>query len=386
MQKILFLLEDYNYFYTNESIKLLKQKKSYKQTLDDLINRKHYQSDSMANAFKALGHDTRILIPEANPLQLKWLKENNKGLYLKWLLQKPLRSYLSRVKKLYRNSYNTIQVEVLLAQVKEYKPDIIYFYSNIFVTEAQVLELKKHCKKVVLQWTCPIWREHPDFPYWAFDLIITAAIQLKEYFDSKKYKAVYIQQAFDDSIIQRLEPESKEYKGDVIFVGSFSLGHNYRFQVLELLLKNNVDLTIHGMGKEYLPEGSLVRSKMKEPLFGIDMYNEYRKYKMAIHIHTTGNDNDGIDWNKYAGAKRLFEITGTGTLLLTSYQENIKELFEIDQEVITYLTPNDVLQKINFLLRQPEKIKKIARQGMERTIKDHSFKKRALELSPALFN
>ena len=37
-------------------------------------------------------------------------------------------------------------------------------------------------------------------------------------------------------------------------------------------------------------------------------YNTYPKYKMAIHINGTGYRDDGIDWSKYAGAKRLFEI------------------------------------------------------------------------------
>lgn len=388
MKKILFLLEDYNYFYTRESDKLFKSDSqlTYTETLQELIKRKHYQSDSMAMAFQGMGHDTKIIVPEANPLQLKWAKENNRLLHYKWLAQKPLRSYRSRIKKQFRTSYNTIQFEVLKCQVIEYKPDIIYVYSNIYFTEAQINLLKALVKKVVLQWTCPIWREQPDFPYQAFDMIITAAIQLKEYFDSKKYKTAYIQQAFDDAIIKQLESKPSAYKGDVIFIGGFSLGHNYRFEVLEHLLKNKIDLTIHGMGKELLPEGSLVREQMKNPLFGIEMYNEYRKYKMAIHIHTTGNENDGIDWNKYAGAKRLFEITGSGTLLLTSDQENVNELFKINTEVVTFKNADDLLKKILILLSDPGKTEEIARLGMERTIRDHSFKKRAEELSPYLFN
>jgi spore maturation protein CgeB len=107
---------------------------------------------------------------------------------------------------------------------------------------------------------------------------------------------------------------------------------------------------------------------------------------MAIHIHTTGHENDGINWNKYAGAKRLFEITGSGTLLLTSNQDNVKDLFEIDKEVIVFNDAEDLLLKINNIVNDDDKIKKMALAGMERTLKNHSFLSRAKELEPILFN
>lgn len=383
--KILFLLEDYNYFYTKESTKLFKKNRNYNEVLDELIARKYYQSDSMAAGFRALGYDTKICIPEANPMQLQWVKENNIKLYIKWLFQRPLRSYRSRIKKQFRTSYNTIQFEVLVAQVKEYKPTVIYFYSNIFVNASQVNILKKYAKKVVLQWSCPIWEQQPDFSYKVFDLIITAALQLKDYFNEKKYPSIYVQQAFDHRIINALEKKPLIKKGDVVFIGSFSLGHNHRYEVLENILKNNIQLDIYGIGKENLPKESLVYKRIQNPLFGMDMYNMYREYKIAIHVMGTGIENDGIAWNKYAGAKRLFEITGSGTLLLTSFQENVKDLFEIDKEVVTFVNPEELLLKINGLLKDYKKIEAIAEAGMKRTLKDHSFLARAQELEPILF-
>ena len=113
MSKFLFLLEDYNYFYTHGSIELFSQNKKYDEVLKSLIDQKHYQSDSMADAFNRMGHETKIVVPEANPLQFNWAKENSKKLHLKWLFESPLRSYKSRVKKQHRTSYNSIQFLVL---------------------------------------------------------------------------------------------------------------------------------------------------------------------------------------------------------------------------------------------------------------------------------
>jgi spore maturation protein CgeB len=386
MKKVLFLLEDYNYFYTRGAEAASKNgaKLSYDETLKDLLDKKHYQSDGLSSAFREMGFSTQIVIPEANPLQLKWAKENRLSIYLRWLLERPVRSYKSRRLKRHRTSYNSIQYKVLLAQVRLFKPDIIYFYSNIFVTKEQIRELQKYSQKVVLQWTCPIWPVEMQFPYEAFDMIITAAPQLKEYFNSKKYPTVYIPQAFDDRILNELPKKADHKKGDVVFIGSFSLGHNYRFEVLEFLLKNNIDLTIYGTGEENLPENSLVRKNMKPPLYGLDMYREYMNYRMGIHIHTTGINDDGIDWNKFSGAKRIFEITGVGTLLLTPLQDNIKDFFEIGKEVVTFTTASDLLTKIHQLVADPASCAKIAERGKIRTLKDHTFKNRATQLAEAL--
>lgn len=382
---ILFLLEDYNLFYTEETKKLLQENSnlSYSQILYRLKAKKYYQSDSMAVAFDELGYETHLVIPEANPLQLTWAKENKFSIYLKWLIERPVRSFKSRVLKQYRNSYNSIQFYVLLEQVKKIKPEVIYFYSNIFITKKQIDILKKYGKKIVLQWSCPLWDEKKSFPYKDFDLITTAAIQLKQHFDNLGYPCFYLQQAFDKRITQSYQ--AKEYIGDVVFIGNFSLGHYYRFEVLEFLLKNGIDLTIYGKGKDYIPVHSMVYDKIKAPLFGLEMYHTYRKYKIAIHIHTTGKETDGFNWSQYAGAKRLFEITGAGAMLLTSFQENVQDLFEIDREVITYQSPQELLEKINYYLSHQTELEKIAERGMQRTLKDHSFNNRAKELEPILF-
>ncbi|MBL7901661.1 MAG: glycosyltransferase family 1 protein [Bacteroidia bacterium] len=383
MPKILFLLEDYNYFYSRKSTGLFKIKYTYLQALNALLQEKYYQSNSLALAFESIGFETNIIVPEANPLQLQWLKEHNTLLLLKWWLLKPIRSFKARVLKQYRSAYNTTHFMVLLKQVELLKPEYIYVYSNIYLTEKQVTVLKSYCRKIILQWTTPLWKEFPKFPYHKFDIIVTAALQLHEYFKGKFYFTLYIQQAFDDSLLQTMNKiEHKNF--DVTFIGGFTLGHNFRFEVLEFLLQNNINLSVYGTGRESLPKNSLVFKYMKAPLFGLEMYNVYRKSKIAIHIHTTGYDDDQFDWNKYAGAKRLFEITGAGALLIASHQENIKDLFIIDREVVTFKTNAELLYKVRYYLANPSEAEEIAKRGQLRTLTSHSFVARAMELKPYL--
>src|ERR1043165_8360597 len=101
MSRILFLLEDYNHFYTHGAETLLERNKniSYREMMNELLSKKHYQSDGLAKSFSELGHEVDIAVPEANPLQLQWLKENDSTLYKQWQLTKPVRSFKSRVLK-----------------------------------------------------------------------------------------------------------------------------------------------------------------------------------------------------------------------------------------------------------------------------------------------
>ena len=101
-------------------------------------------------------------------------------------------------------------------------------------------------------------------------------------------------------------------------------------------------------------------------------------YKIA-DIHGEGIKNDGIDWSSFSGAKRNFEITGIGTALLTSYQNNLQELFNED-EILTFKTKEECLEKINLYLTQPDKLSTIAKAGQQKTLKEHTFKKRAEDL------
>lgn len=86
-----------------------------------------------------------------------------------------------------------------------------------------------------------------------------------------------------------------------------------------------------------------------------------------IHIDCAGD---------YAANMRLFETTGVGTCLLTDKKSNLSELFKDGEEVITYSSVDDCLDKIKWLLDNPIECRRIARNGQQRTLKDHNFENR----------
>jgi len=371
-----FLIEDYNHFYSNylESHKELKEK-SFNEKISELISKKYYQSDSLASELTKMGHNSHILVPECNPLQLTWAKENNKALYWKWKMGQPYRSIQSRIFKQF-HTFDSIREEILIEQLKKIKPDVVYIFSGIWLGREALEKIKKLCKKVILQWSCPVVERWNNFPFDEFDFILSSSIPLVKDFENKKLKTFYLQQSFDEEILKAV-PQNIAPTKDVIFIGNFN-PHPYRAEVLEFLLKNNVKIDVYGTVGESISKNSLLRKTIKPPLHGIEMFSKYKEYKIALHIHGQGtNNNDGIDWSSFAGAKRNFEITGIGTALLSSYQENLKELFEPDKEILIFKTKEDCLEKIKSYLKQPELLKQIAYNGQRRVLREHTFKNRA---------
>ena len=118
---------------------------------------------------------------------------------------------------------------------------------------------------------------------------------------------VKIQHAFDE----RIEPhlESVPPGTGVVFVGSLTPHHVERTALLEAVARE-VPLDAYGEGFDTLPPESALRAAWRGGAkFGLDMYRLYARHGVALHV-------PGEVGRAFAGAKRLFEITGAGCLLL----------------------------------------------------------------------
>jgi spore maturation protein CgeB len=108
-------------------------------------------------------------------------------------------------------------------------------------------------------------------------------------------------------------------------------------------------------------------------LFGLAMYQKLFQSKIVLNNH--------IDIAaKYASNMRLYEATGLGTCLLTDEQPDLQEIFEIDREIVTYNSVDECVEKVKWLLENPQEREAIAKAGQARTLKDHTFDQRAIQL------
>jgi spore maturation protein CgeB len=81
---------------------------------------------------------------------------------------------------------------------------------------------------------------------------------------------------------------------------------------------------------------------------------------------------------------RIFDIMGAGGFLLSNYQSEIPEIFEIGKDLAVYESQEDLLQKIDYYLSHDEERIAIAKNGQEKVRAFHSYKEKLqkiLELS-----
>ena len=65
----------------------------------------------------------------------------------------------------------------------------------------------------------------------------------------------------------------------------------------------------------------------------------------------------------HATNMRLYEATGVGTLLITDAKRNLPDLFEPDEEVVTYSSEDELIEKIEHYLSDEAERIRIAHAG-----------------------
>lgn len=77
---------------------------------------------------------------------------------------------------------------------------------------------------------------------------------------------------------------------------------------------------------------------------------------------------------------RAFELAGCGAFQLVSSVPVLAEHFVPDQEVVTFSTVEELIEKAHFYLRHPQLAQQIAQRGQARAYRDHTYERRLNEL------
>lgn len=78
--------------------------------------------------------------------------------------------------------------------------------------------------------------------------------------------------------------------------------------------------------------------------------------------------------------QRIWDVCGCGGFLLTNYQEELTDYFEIGTDVECYFSKEELLDKIDYYLKHDALREKIARNGYEKVAKYHTYENRVQEI------
>lgn len=358
--KILIIDPYYSDFLNSFYLKNPKFKnKNYCEQKQTIFDKYFGTADFYSTNLIKLGHQAEDIISNCETLQKQWVKEHNLKLSNGFL------------NKLFGSSW---EEKIIEKQIKKFKPDVIYC-QNVYSPGANFLKkIKKYAKLTVAQAACKLPVDKKFFePY---DLIISSlpniVARMKEYGKNSEYLPL----AFEATILNKLKKINTPY--DVTHIGGYSAIHNERNKILEKVA-DKIKIDFWGYGIDNLDKNSPILKNYYGEAWGLDMYNILYNSKITLTAHIKKVAKN------YANNMTLYESTGTGTMLITDYKDNLGELFEIGKEIETYKTKEELLEKINYYLAHEDERKKIAEAGQKKTLKDHTYEIRIKELINILY-
>jgi spore maturation protein CgeB len=336
---------------------------SYERYKKELLKTAFGTSDFYSYNLKKLGWEASEIITNDEILQNKWAKENGLKVGGNHFITK-LQALPFAYKFLGRPKW--VQ-EIALAQIKKYKPDIVYIQDLSILNPETLRKVKTCCRLLVGQIASPL----PPRQYLKpFDLIVTSLPHYMSILRKMRIKSEYLKLAFDPRILKKVGKKKRIY--NMTFVGSFTPYHSAGTKILEGLAKH-VPVHVWGQGLEFLSPLSHLRKNYHGEAWGFEMYKILAKSKIVINRHISVSDG-------YANNMRLYEATGMGAMLITDRKKNLGELFKIGKEVVDYKNSADLVKKIGYYLKNETKREKIARSGQKRTLKDNTYRFRMREL------
>jgi spore maturation protein CgeB len=373
---------------------------SYQELYTRFIHTRYGLANFFTRHMEALGHEAEDLIASFEPLQKAWARE--KGI---------------------KYGEDTWMRDIVLAQIKAFRPDILYLDDLYFFD----LDFRRYLRTAYDQPVRIIgWIASPLSDFTVFkdlDLILTSAPNFVDLLQRHGARVKYLPLAFEHTILDVVRPATKR---DLSFTFVGSLGnrngyHSQRYALIERLLactplqvwghvtdprlrsrkdrildkvsyRVNSILKSLGISQSFRSKLPVVRrgvswisdpslpsikqlypDRFHEPVMGVKNYEILARSKVVFnnHIDCAGD---------YAGNLRLYEATGMGACLLTDWKVNLPDLFKPDVEVVTYRSVEECIEKVRYLLDHEEECQAIARSGQQRTLREHTYFHRVQEL------
>ena len=255
--------------------------------------------------------------------------------------------------------------KVLLAQIEDFKPDLILNQDLFHVDTRLARRIKQIGRPILLGQVGIVPSRGEDWS--VYDLLISQISAVVDSFRAQGARAEVIHLAFEPGILDILPP-APERNIDVSFVGAISADHQQRVAQLEAVAQK-YDLKLYGSGLNSLPASSPLHRCYQGEVWGVEMYQALRASHVTLNSH--------IDMaGREAGNARLFEATGVVTFLLTDYKDNLHTLFDDGREVAAWRSVDDCLGLIDRYLANVDERRAIAAAGQARTLSTHTFRQR----------
>jgi spore maturation protein CgeB len=308
---------------------------TYEQELQRILDKRFGTFDAYSRGLRACGHEVVDIIANHEALQKLWAVERG-------------------------FDASTSGDRNAIGQLYDFNPDVVFLQDLSLFNSFQLEVLKTISPLLAGQCSC---RFDDDEKLKQFDVLFSSFPFHVERFEKLGVKGVFLPLAFDPVVIEHSRiPTSRTHA--VSFVGGY--GRHWDMDPLFVKLAEETPIQFWGYGFEKAPK--VVRDKWHGPAWGVDMYDVYLRSHIVINRH--GGISQGLSNNL-----RMFEATGCGAMLMTEHSPNIGDYFA-PGECVVYESPQDAVEKVHYFLAHPDEILRIASNGQQRTLSQHTYSQR----------
>lgn len=158
--------------------------------------------------------------------------------------------------------------------------------------------------------------------------------------------------------------------------GGWSSGRVTQQQMLEIFTFSKINLNF--TETPYMT----TKDRMKI-LAKLVVKKELGKYKFNGH-HLWSNLLAGIGTQRRQIKGRTFEVPACGGFLLTGDADNLRDYYVDGKEIVIFKNKADLAEKCKYYLAHENERLAIAKAGYERTIKEHTYEQRFVEIFKAM--
>jgi len=255
---------------------------------------------------------------------------------------------------------------LLVEKAVRENPDLIFCV--LFTDEIE----RKTIDRLSTQWTTfnwfcdDHWRFDTFSKYFAphFHFVSTTDHGALEKYHAIGYSTVFLTQwACNHFEYTKYDDAVKTF--DVSFVGQ---PHGTRKRTVSSLAKHGIMIETFGKGWR---NGRITQAQM------IRIFNAT---KINLNLANSSWNLHTIFRNQQQIKGRNFEVPGCGSFLLTNYVEGLEQYYDLENEIRCFSSLHNLRELILYYLRHEDERERIARNGYQRTLRDHTYERRFMDL------
>ncbi|MGJ5673021.1 MAG: CgeB family protein [Nostochopsis sp.] len=253
----------------------------------------------------------------------------------------------------------------LVEIVNQFQPDLTLVISPLFLHPDSILAFQQYGLAFVFFTDNPVDEHHTHTNYWVqqglflWDAAFIWSQELVECLIKKGVKRAFFH-AFCSDVEYHFPKRQTNPVYDVAFIGNWDASRKR-----EKYLKAIADFRLGLWGSNYWNTHSQ-EPALKGLCQGMCSYEQIPELlgsaKMGLNILRPQNE-EGHNI-------RTYEIPATGTLMLSERSRELLNLFVEDKEAVYFSNPDELKQKVEYLLQNPALIKSISEAGYKKSLEN----------------